>query len=190
MDTPQIASAQEWATAWADMLVQEKELTRARDALAAKRRRMPWTPVQKTYRFEGPDGPATLLDLFAGRRQLIVYRAFMDPGVGGSPDHGCVGCSLMADHIGNLSHLNARDTTLAYVSRGPQADIARIKTRMGWNMLWYTMIPGEDGMFDVDSASTNGTAPMPSRQENWEDSPPGYPQTAPYQWWRHHDLYP
>ena len=82
MKTPEIVSAQEWQAALADMLVKEKELTQARDALAATRRRMPWTPVDKNYRFEGPDGPAGLLDLFAGRRQLIVYRAFMDPGSG------------------------------------------------------------------------------------------------------------
>jgi predicted dithiol-disulfide oxidoreductase (DUF899 family) len=225
---PRIVSAQEWETALADMLVEEKAFTRARDALAAKRRRMPWTPVQKTYRFEGPDGSATLLDLFAGRRQLIVYRAFMDPGVGGWPEHGCVGCSLMADHIGNLSHLNARDTTLVYVSRGPQSDIARIKAAMGWNIPWYTMIASEDGMFDVDfgvdewhgtnafirRAGPDGDEIFRTyfvnnrgdeafvntwnfldvtalgRQETWEDSPPEYPQTAPYQWWRHHDLYP
>ncbi|PRC52290.1 DUF899 domain-containing protein, partial [Mycobacterium sp. ITM-2017-0098] len=81
----------------AELLVHEKEMTRARDALAAQRRRMPWTPVDKDYRFDGPEGPATLLDLFAGRRQLIVYRAFMDPDLGDWPRHGCVGCSLMAD---------------------------------------------------------------------------------------------
>ncbi len=85
-----------------------------------------------------------------GRRQLIVYRAFLDPGVHGWPEHGCVGCSLMADHIGNLAHLNARDTTLVYASRGSQADIARIKARMGWDHPWYTIVPGPEGAFDVD----------------------------------------
>ena len=117
MKTPPIVSAQEWEAALQEMLVKEKELTRARDALAAMRRRMPWTPVEKEYVFEGPEGKVSLLDLFHGRRQLIVYRAFVDPGVHGWPEHGCVGCSLMADHIGNLAHLNARDTTLVYASR-------------------------------------------------------------------------
>ena len=106
------------------------------------RRRMPWTPVEKEYEFEGPEGTLGLLDLFEGRRQLIVYRAFVDPGVHGWPEHGCVGCSLMADHIGNLAHLNARDTTLVYASRGSQADLARIKARMGWDHPWYTIVPG------------------------------------------------
>jgi hypothetical protein len=142
--TPPIVSAQDWDTALREMLVKEKEFTRARDALAAMRRRMPWTPVDKAYEFEGPEGTLSLLDLFQGRRQLIVYRAFVDPGVHGWPEHGCVGCSLMADHIGNLAHLNARDTMLVYASRGSQADIERVKARMGWTMPWYTMTDGFD----------------------------------------------
>lgn len=85
MKTPAIVSAQEWDTAHRAMLVEEKALTRARDALAAKRRRMPWTEVGTSYRFEGPDGAVSLLDLFQGRRQLIVYRAFIDPGTGDWP---------------------------------------------------------------------------------------------------------
>src|SRR5215468_10212304 len=134
MKTPPIVSAQEWDAAHQEMLVKEKELTRARDALAAMRRRMPWMAVDRNYRFEGPEGTASLLDLFDGRRQLIVYRAFLDPGVHGWPDHGCVGCSLMADQVAHPAHLNARDTTLAFVSRGSQPDIQRIKTRMGWDL--------------------------------------------------------
>ena len=141
MKTPPIVSAQEWEAALDAMLIKEKEFTRARDALAAMRRRMPWTPVEKAYEFEGPEGTLSLLDLFQGRRQLILYRAFVDPGVHGWPEHGCVGCSLMADHIGNLAHLNARDTTLVYASRGSQADIARVKARMGWDIPWYTIVP-------------------------------------------------
>ena len=150
METPDIVSAREWDTARQQLLVKEKELTRARDALAALRRRMPWTPVDNTYEFACPDGTVSLLDLFGGRRQLIVYRAFLDPGVHGWPDHGCVGCSLMADHIGNLAHLNARDTTLVYASRGSQADVQKIKARMGWDIPWYTMMPRPGSAFDVD----------------------------------------
>jgi predicted dithiol-disulfide oxidoreductase (DUF899 family) len=93
MKTPPIVSAHEWAAAHQEMLVKEKESTRAHDALAAMRRRMPWTPVEKRYEFEGPEGAASLLDLFQGRRQLIVYRAFVEPGVHGWPEHGCTGCS-------------------------------------------------------------------------------------------------
>jgi predicted dithiol-disulfide oxidoreductase (DUF899 family) len=227
MQTPRIVPAQEWEAARLELLVREKEFTRARDALAARRRRMPWTPVERRYRFDGPDGPCDLLDLFEGRRQLIVYRAFVDPGVHGWPEHGCVGCSLMADHIGNLAHLNARDTTLVYVSRGAQADIARVKSRMGWKMPWYTIIPGADGVFDVDFGvdawhGTNAFIRVPGpggdqvyrtyfinargdeafvntwnfldmtalgRQETWEDSPEGYPQSKPYEWWSWHDDY-
>src|SRR4249920_3100922 len=129
MNTRPIVSLDEWEAARRQLLVKEKALTRARDALAAERRRMPWLPVEKTYEFEGPEGKVSLLDLFDGRRQLIIYRAFVDPGVHGWPEHGCVGCSLMADHIGNLAHLHARDTTLVYASRGSQADIARVKAR-------------------------------------------------------------
>src|SRR6266498_3449796 len=120
MKTPEIVTPQEWETARQQMLVKEKELTRARDALAAQRRRMPWQAVEKEYVFEGPEGRVSLLDLFEGRRQLIVYRAFFEPGVHGWPDHACVGCSMVADHVGNLAHLNARNTTLVFCSRAPR----------------------------------------------------------------------
>jgi predicted dithiol-disulfide oxidoreductase (DUF899 family) len=221
--TPPIVSAQEWATAHQELLVKEKELTRARDSLAAMRRRMPWTPVDKPYVFEGPEGRVSLRDLFDGRRQLIVYRAFVDPGVHGWPEHGCVGCSLMADHIGNLAHLNARDTTLVYASRGSQSDLERVKARMGWNIPWYTIIPEGGAVFDVDfgvdewhgtnafirdgdrvfrtyfidsrgdEAFVNTWSFLDmtalGRQETWEDSPEGYPQSPPYEWWAWHDAY-
>ena len=85
MKTPPIVSRQEWEAARQQLLVKEKELTRARDALAAERRRMPWLAVEKKYEFDGPEGKASLLDLFDGRRQLIVYRAFFEPGVSGWP---------------------------------------------------------------------------------------------------------
>jgi predicted dithiol-disulfide oxidoreductase (DUF899 family) len=219
MKTPPIVSAQEWDVARQEMLVKEKEHGKARDALAAQRRRMPWTPVEKKYEFEGPEGKVGLLDLFAGRRQLIVYRAFLDPGVHGWPEHGCVGCSLMADHIGNLAHLNARDTTLVYVSRAPQAELQRIKSRMGWNHPWYTLTDGFDVDFGVDEwhgtnafirdgdrvyrtyfindrgdeafVNTWNFLDMTAlgRQETWEDSPEGYPKSPPYEWWCWHDAY-
>jgi len=114
MKTPAIVSPQEWEAAREKLLVKEKEVTRARDALAAERRRMPWLAVEKAYAFDGPEGERSLLDLFAGRRQLVVYRAFFEPGVHGWPEHACIGCSLGADQVSHLSHLNARDTTLVY----------------------------------------------------------------------------
>src|ERR1700726_2430479 len=105
MKTPPIVSPQEWDAARQQLLVKEKDLTRARDALAAERRRMPWLAVEKEYEFDGPEGKASLLDLFEGRRQLIVYRAFFEPGVFGWPDHPSPGCSMMADQVAHLTHL-------------------------------------------------------------------------------------
>ena len=96
MKMPPTVSPQEWKVAREDLLVEEKELTHARDALAAKRRRMPRMAVEDDYEFEGPNGPACLLDLFEGRRQLIIYRFFFEPGVHGWPDGGCPGCSWIA----------------------------------------------------------------------------------------------
>ena len=156
MDARPIVSPQEWESAREKLLVEEKKQTRARDALAAQRRRMPWMAVEKAYRFEGPRGPASLLDLFKGRRQLIVYRFFYGPEVttyakGGSyPERGCVGCSFVADQVAHPAHLNARDTTLAFVSRAPQADLQGLKERMGWNIPWYTLIDDFDADFGVD----------------------------------------
>ena len=151
MERPPIVSPQEWRAAHERMLVKEKAVMRARDAFVAERRRMPWLAVTKDYRFDGPDGPASLPDLFAGRRQLIVYRAFFEPGVHGWPDHACMGCSLGADQVSHLAHLNARDTTLVYVSRAPQADIARLKARMGWEQIpWFTITDAFDADFGVD----------------------------------------
>ena len=147
MKTPPIVSLQEWEAAHQQLLVKEKAVMRAHDALAAERRRMPWMAVVKKYEFDGPKGKVSLLDLFEGRRQLIVYRAFFEPGVFGWPQHACRGCSLGADQVSHLAHLNARDTTLAYVSPTPQADIARLKEGMGWEMPWYTFTDGFDKDF-------------------------------------------
>src|SRR6266446_7359505 len=123
IEIPKVISPNEWEAARQRLLVKEKELARARDALAAERRRMPWVAVEKEYKFDGPKGKASLLNLFDGRRQLIVYRAFFEPGVHGWPEHACIGCSMGADQVSHLAHLNARDTTLVYASRAPQTDI-------------------------------------------------------------------
>src|SRR3977135_248120 len=155
MDTPPIVSPDEWEAARQQLLAKEKELTHARDALAAERRRMPRMAVEKKYEFEGPRGKASLLDLFDGRSQLILYRAFFEPGVFGWPEHSCRGCSLVADQVAHLAHLNARDTTLAFASRAPQPDIDRGKARMGWEMPWYTITDGFDLAFGV--AQAHGT---------------------------------
>jgi predicted dithiol-disulfide oxidoreductase (DUF899 family) len=149
MDTPPVVSPEEWSAARERLLVKEKQHTRARDALAAERRRMPWMAVEKDYVFEAPEGRASLLDLFAGRRQLIVYRFFFEPGVSGWPEHGCPGCSFVADQVAHLAHLNARDTTLVFVSRAPQAEIERWKARMGWEIPWFTVLDDFDADFGV-----------------------------------------
>ena len=216
---PRIVPPQEWEAARQQLLVKEKALSRARDELAAERRRMPWLAVQKPYEFLGPKGKASLLDLFEGRRQLILYRAFFEPGVEGWAEHACIGCSLVADQVADIAHLNARDTTLAFASRGSQAAIEPMKARMGWKMPWYTITDSFDADFDVDEwhgtnvfiregkevfrtyfinnrgdEQVGGTwncldLTALGRQEEWEDSPAGYPQTAPYQWWNWHDAY-
>ncbi len=216
---PKIVSRDEWLAAREKLLVKEKLLTRERDALAAERRRMPWLAIEKQYEFVGPQGKASLLDLFESRRQLIVYRAFFEPGVFGWPDHACRGCSFVADQVAHLTHLNARDTTLAFASRAPQPDIERLKAQMGWQMPWYTITDDFDTDFGVDEwhgtnaflregdsvfrtyfINNRGDEAMGStwsylditalgRQEVWEDSPAGYPQTPPYKWWNWHDEY-
>ena len=215
----EIVSRDEWLKAREQLLVKEKAMTRARDALAAEHRRMPWLAVEKEYVFDGPDGKASLLDLFHGRRQLIVYRAFFEPGVHGWPEHACPGCSMVADQVAHVAHLNARNTTLVFASRAPQTDIKRLKARMGCEMPWYSMTDGFDADFSVDEwhgtnafirdgdrvfrtyfIGARGDEAMGStwsyvdvtalgRQEEWEDSPEGYPQTAPYQWWNYADAY-
>ncbi len=220
MSLPPIVSPQEWDAAREELLVKEKELTRARDALAAERRRMPRLAVEKEYRFEGPAGTVSLPDLFEGRRQLVVYRFFFEPGVDGWPEGGCRGCSMVGDQVAHPAHLNARDTTLAFVSRAPQEEIARLKKRMGWEDIpWYTLTDEFDADFGVDEwhgtnafvldggevfrtyfVDKRGDETMGGtwaylditalgRQEIWEESPQGYPQTQAYAWWNRHDEY-
>jgi predicted dithiol-disulfide oxidoreductase (DUF899 family) len=216
---PPVVSPKDWQSAREKLLVQEKAVLRSHDALAAERRRMPWMAVEKAYVFEGPHGKVSLLDLFENRAQLIVYRAFFEPGVAGWPEHACIGCSMCADQVCNLTHLNARNTTLVYASRAPQPDIERLKGRMGWKMPWYTILDDFDADFGVDewhghnafirdggqifrtyfvnSRGDEATGTVWNyldmtalgRQETWEDSPDGYPQSPPYQWWKWHDCY-
>src|SRR6059058_2284996 len=109
MELPQVVSPEEWQRARDALLQKEKEATRARDALAAERRRLPMVRIEKRYVFDGPDGKRSLVDLFEGRRQLIVYHFMFAPDVDGWPSAGCPGCSMVVDHIGPLSHLQARD---------------------------------------------------------------------------------
>lgn len=221
---PTIVSRAEWKAAHEKLLAKEKAATRARDALAAERRRQPMVRIDKDYVFDGPNGKVRLLDLFGGRRQLVLYHFMFAPDVDGWPDAGCPGCSFFVDQIGHLSHLNARDTSFALVSRAPLANIQRYQKRMGWTVPWVSSAGTEfnaDFGVTTDAGETFGLSvflrdgdsicctyfttgrgvealgstwtfldltPL-GRQEDWENSPTGWPQTPPYQWWNRHDEY-
>jgi predicted dithiol-disulfide oxidoreductase (DUF899 family) len=221
---PQIVSREEWERARAKLLIKEKAATRAGDALAAERRRLPMVRIDKSYVFDGLNGKVGLLDLFEGRRQLIIYHFMFAPGVEGWPSAGCPGCSMVVDYLGPLAHLHARDTSLALVSRAPLANLESYRLRMGWKLPWFSSegtdfnddfglstVEGEtfglsvflregDDIFQtyfttdraLEVIDTNFTlldwTPL-GRQEEWEDSPAGWPQSAPYVWWRRHDEY-
>jgi predicted dithiol-disulfide oxidoreductase (DUF899 family) len=224
MQPPPLVSPAEWKVARENLLVKEKEAARARDALAAERRRLPMVPIDRDYSFEGPDGRASLLDLFDKRRQLIIYHFMFAPDVHGWPSAGCPGCSMFVDNVGHLAHLHARDTSFALVSRAPLAQIEPFKKRMGWAVPWYSSAGSEfnvdfgvttdegetfglsvflrddDSVFRTYFTSARGVEALGSvwtfldltplgRQETWEDSPDGWPQTPPYEWWRRHDEY-
>jgi predicted dithiol-disulfide oxidoreductase (DUF899 family) len=224
MNLPPVVSQAEWESARAALLAKEKAATRARDALAAERRRLPRVRIDKEYLFDGPAGSATLLDVFEGRRQLILYHFMFAPGVDGWPSAGCDGCSMVVDQVGHLAHLHARDTSFALVSRAPLENIEAYRARMGWTIPWYSSarsdfnvdfgLTTDDGetfglsvflrdggdVYRTYFTSERGVEALGSvwtfldltplgRQETWEDSPEGYPQTPPYEWWRRHDEY-
>ena len=224
IDLPEVVSPEEWQGADEQLLAKEKEATRARDALAAERRRQPMVLIDEEYVFEGPDGKASLLDLFDGRRQLVLYHFMFAPDVEGWPTAGCEGCSMLVDQVGHLAHLHARDTSFVLVSRAPLANIERYRERMGWDIPWFSSAESDfnddfglttprgetfglsvflrdgDDVFRTYFTSGRGVEALGSvwtfldltplgRQEEWEDSPAGYPQTPPYAWWRRHDEY-
>ncbi|MGY6564515.1 MAG: DUF899 domain-containing protein [Halomonadaceae bacterium] len=226
---PPIVSEEEWRSALNEQIAHEKAHTRERDRLNAARRRLPMTEVRTDYVFEGPQGEATLLDLFEGRRQLIVYHFMFGPDW----EAGCDGCSWVVDAMTHPAHLNARDTTLVLVSRAPLEKLQRYQARMGWqHPTWYSSL---NGSFNQDMGVTSCNCHAPDtdrgerhgisvflrdgervfrtyfsgkrgveylgslwtyldltpygRQETWEESPPGWPQTPPYVWNRRHDEY-
>lgn len=212
---PRTVSRDDWLTARARLLAKEKALTRAADALAAERRRLPRERIGNHYRFVTTDGPATLLDLFDGRRQLIVYHHMLvadDPAP-------CSGCGMVGDQMPHLAHLHARDTSLVFVSRAPIEQIAAFRERMGWQVPWvashddFSRDVGITDSFGINvflrengdvlrTWNTDGRGvehlgtpwtllditPF-GRQESWEVAPPGTPQGAVYAWWRLHDEY-
>jgi predicted dithiol-disulfide oxidoreductase (DUF899 family) len=224
---PEIASEPEWRTGYEALLAKEKDLTHARDALAAERRRLPMVRVEKDYFFAGPTGKVQLSDLFDGRPQLLLYHFMFAPGVHGWPSAGCPGCSMFIDNIGQYTrtHLNARDVSFAVVSLAPIATLEAYRRRMEWQVPW---VSSADNTFNKDFGLTTATGEQHGlsvfirdggeiyrtyfttqrgletigtiwslldltpygRQELWEDSPKGRPQSPPYQWWRRHDEYP
>jgi len=219
MALPDVVSETEWRAAREELLIKEKEATRALDALAAERRRLPIVRIEKDYELDGPDGKVRFADLFEGRRQLIVYHFMFGPG-----EDPCTGCSSFTDNIADISHLHARDTAFVLVSRAPYDEIRAFKERMGWTVPWYSSF-GSDFNYDFRVSNDRGETFALSvfvrdgdtvyrsyvtssrgvdrlrldfnlldltpfgRQEEWEDSPEGWPQTPAYTWWRKHDEY-
>ena len=228
MNFPDAVSNSEWKAAQEKVRAKEKEATRARDALAAERRRLPRLLIDKDYVLRGPNGAASLLDLFEGRRQLLLYHFMFGP----NQTEGCDGCSMFVDQVGHLAHLHARDTSFALVSRAASERLDAYRRRMGWEIPWYSSADSDfnvdlgysperpqpdqhqdgemfglsvflrdgDDVYRTYFTDRRGVEALGSvwtlldltplgRQETWEDSPEGYPQTPPYEWWRRHDEY-
>lgn len=215
MNLPTVVSPAQWQVARDDLLLKEKAATHALDALAAERRKLPMVRFGDDYVFDGPAGNASLLDMFDGRRQLVVYQ-FMDNG----PDDYCGGCSSFMDNVGHLVHLQERDTTFVSVSDMPLPQIASYWQRMGWTVPCYSsrgstfsddcgagqgfglsaFLRDGDDVYRTYFTTARGVDRLRfdfnildltalGRQEDWEDSPTDYPQTPALQWWRLHDEY-
>ncbi len=149
---PRVVSRDEWLAQRKELLAKEKEFTRLRDELNIERRRLPMVRIDKQYVFDTPCGPRTLVELFEGREQLIVYHFMFDPadpppGKTHPWSEGCPGCSFFADNIPDLTHLHARHTSFTLVSRAPLAKIAPFKQRMGWKLPWVSSF-GTDFNYD------------------------------------------
>jgi predicted dithiol-disulfide oxidoreductase (DUF899 family) len=155
MSLPQVVSRDEWLAARKQLLTREKEATRARDALSAARRRLPMVRVEKDYTFTGPDGQVSLLDLFDGRRQLIVYHFMFDPRW----DEGCQGCTGYTDALGDLSQLQERDTSFVLISRAPLEKLEAYKAKRGWDRPWYSSF-GSDFNYDYHATHDASVTPI------------------------------
>ena len=208
---PSIATRDEWLAARKALLAHEKEVTKHNDRVSAERRRLPMVKLEKTYTFDGPEGKRSLLDLFDGHRQLIVYHFMFDP----EWENGCDGCTVYVNELADLSMLSARDTQFVLISRAPLAKLQAYKARKGWDRPWYssfgsdfnydfqaTTDKGEthglsvffridDDVFHTYSTYNRGTESLTDsyrlldmtpygRQEDWEDSPSGWPQHPTY----------
>jgi predicted dithiol-disulfide oxidoreductase (DUF899 family) len=157
MSLPQVVSREEWTEARRQLLLREKELTRARDALSADRRRLPMVRIDKPYTFQGPDGPVSLADLFEGRRQLVVQHVMFDPAWDGA----CGGCTASIDELapGLITHLHSRDTTYALVSRAPLEKLQAYAASRGWTLPWYSSF-GSDFNYDFHVTLDRSVAPV------------------------------
>lgn len=219
---PPIVSRAEWDAASAALLVKEKAHMKAGDAIAAERRRLPMLEVSASYTFDTPEGPKSLLDLFEGRSQLIVYHFMYGP----NDTEACSGCSMIGDNLGHPAHLNTRDISRVMISRAPLATLEAWKTRMGWSEPWvssfattfnqdFGFTKGEeedhgvsvflrdestDRIFLTYQQRARGNEMFMNtfqmmdltpfgRQEDWQDSPEGWPKGPRYEWWRLHDRY-
>lgn len=208
---PPIATRDEWLAARETLLAHEKELTRHYDRVSAERRRLPMVKLEKTYTFDGPEGKRSLLDLFDGHRQLIVYHFMFDPAW----ENGCDGCTGFVNELADLSMLSARDTQFVLISRAPLEKLQAYLTRKGWDRRWYSSFGSDfnqdfqvttdrgethglsvffridDDVFHTYSTYNRGTESLTDsyrlldvtpygRQEDWEDSPAGWPQHPTY----------
>ena len=208
---PPIATRDEWLAARKTLLAHEKEVTKHYDRVSAERRRLPMVKLEKTYTFDGPEGKRSLLDLFDGHHQLIVYHFMFDPAW----ENGCDGCTGFVNALADLSMLPARDTQFVLISRAPLEKLQAYKARKGWDRPWYssfgsdfnydfqvTTDTGEthglsvffridDDVFHTYSTYNRGTESLTDsyrlldmtpygRQEDWEDSPSGWPQRPTY----------
>jgi predicted dithiol-disulfide oxidoreductase (DUF899 family) len=208
---PPIATRDEWLAARKTLLAHEKEVTKHYDRVSAERRRLPMVKLEKTYTFDGPEGKRSLLDLFDGHHQLIVYHFMFDPAW----ENGCDGCTGFVNELADLSMLPARDTQFVLISRAPLEKLQAYKARKGWDRPWYssfgsdfnydfqvTTDTGEthglsvffridDDVFHTYSTYNRGTESLTDsyrlldvtpygRQEDWEDSPAGWPQHPTY----------
>jgi predicted dithiol-disulfide oxidoreductase (DUF899 family) len=210
---PRVVSAAEWQAERDALLVKEKAAMRVQDMVNAQRRRLPMVEFTKDYRFTGPDGPRSLLELFDGRRQLIVYHHMLFAG----DPHRCDGCAMVADNMADPAHLHARDTTLVMTSPAPLSEIEPYQRRMGWTIPWFSstqefaddcgsgkgfgisvflrdgdrvyrtyFTTGRGGEFVVSTLRYLDLTPF-GRQEAWEES--GRGDDEPGSWWRLHDEY-
>jgi predicted dithiol-disulfide oxidoreductase (DUF899 family) len=152
---PPIVSRNEWLDARKDLLAEEKALTRHKDAVNAQRRRLPMVKLDKNYEFEGPEGKVTLLELFADRRQLIVYHFMFDP----TWDKGCPGCTKLVNALGDISMLNERNTTFVLVSRAPLEKLEKYKAEQDWERRWVSSF-GSDFNYDFHVTQDKKVVPL------------------------------